>query len=456
MQNRMILIVDDEKNARWALSKGLRGQGFGCLEAASAQEALKILSEDKVDAVLLDINLGKDDGMDLIARIIQMLPDMKIIMVTAYNDAKRAVRSLKEGAFDYITKPYDIEELIIALQRALKMSGMEKEIETLHEIYGKPLPEIIGQSPAVLEMKKLLSRTFNNDVPVLITGESGTGKELCARAVHENSSRKKNAFIAANISALPDNLVEAELFGYEKGAFTGSVKARKGYFELADGGTLFLDEMGEISPHVQVKLLRVLETGEVPVIGLEKTRKTDVRIICATNRNLREEVKSGSFREDLFYRISVFHIIVPPLRQRGKDLELLAEYFFEKYSRDTKTPKKLLLPETIKSLYAQSWKGNIREFFHVLERAALVSDSEWISPRCLPEFEAQNTDLHTGTDLTSRVESFEMSIIALALKENNENQLKTAQALGLSRTSLIYKLKKYGFLTEDDGKSTPE
>jgi DNA-binding NtrC family response regulator len=398
----------------------------------------------------MDINLGKENGIEMISEILNAYPEVKIIMITAYNDAKRAVASLKAGAFDYITKPYEIEEVDISLKRALKLSSLEKEVEVLHAVKGERIPEIIGESPAVAELKRLLSKTFNNDVPVLITGESGTGKELCAKAVHNNSDRKNNPFVPSNISALPDNLVEAELFGYEKGAFTGAVKARRGYFELANGGTLFLDEIGEISSNIQVKLLRVLETGEVPVLGSEKHKKVDVRIICATNRNLKESVKSGAFREDLYYRISVFHIVVPPLRERGNDLKLLADYFLDNYKYSQSADKKKLSPASLQRLYSHKWKGNVRELFHVLERALLVSESSVITPECLPEADADDITFDSGKDLLSRVSNFEKNIIEDSLKKNGNNQAKTAKSLGLSRTSLIYKLKKYGFMTDGE------
>jgi two-component system NtrC family response regulator len=444
-----ILVVDDEKNYLVVLSALLSGEGFDVDTASNAALALAKVEEDEPDLILTDMRMPKISGLELIYKVKELAPDLPVIVMTAYGTVENAVEAMKGGASDYIMKPFENQELLLTVDRVLKMRRLLNQNRLLREELGKGqrFSEIVGESQAMQAVFDLLEKVAVTKATVLITGESGTGKELIARAIHERSPRKDEPFIAVNCTALTETLLESELFGHEKGAFTGAVSRRRGRFELADRGTLFLDEVGEIAPSLQVKLLRVLQERTFERVGGGQTLSVDVRIVAATNRDLSEAVAESQFREDLFYRLNVVRIDLPPLRERPEDLPALVAQFVRKYAAEVGRAVPEVSAEAMRQIYSYSWPGNVRELENALERAVILGGSE-IRPGDLPlemtpGKEDTGVGLPQGMTINDAVEDLERRMIQRALLESEGVQAHAAQALGLTKSNLAYKIKKY-------------
>lgn len=448
-----ILIVDDELNMRLVLAAMLKREGYEVASAADGSEALQILKSGRIAAVITDLKMPRIDGMELLNRVSQEYPEVPVIMITAHGTVATAVEALKKGALDYITKPFELEDLKNIVSKAIKTRNL-KENEFFLPPEEIERADIIGSSPSTLELFDAIKRVAPTTTTILINGETGTGKELVAEAIHRNSPRKNNPLITINCSAIAETLMESELFGYEKGAFTGAAVTKPGKFELAHKGTLFLDEVGEIPRDMQVKLLRVLQEQEFERVGGLKTIKVDVRFIAATNRNLLQSVQDGSFREDLFYRLNVFPINVPPLRERKGDIIPLVEFFVDKFN------KKLALTiggvdDAVKDMLLRyRWPGNIRELENLIERMMLMAKIPMITAgEVPPEFKANlEKDVEALTDedkkpfkdfMRTHMENVERQMIIQCLDELEGNVTKAAKQLGLSRKGLQLKMIKY-------------
>ncbi len=449
-----ILIVDDEKNYLLVLKELLGEEGYEVITAQSATEALSIFQEMELDLVITDMKMPGMSGMELLSLLKEKDLHLPVIMMTAYGTVEKAVEAMKKGSYDYIIKPFDNEILKKTVVKALAMGRVIKEnrllSQELKEKFGPT--DLVGNSFPMRQVRDLISKVAPTKATILISGESGTGKEMVARAIHFNSPRKNRPLISVNCSALTETLLESELFGHEKGAFTGAVAQRKGRFELADGGTLFLDEVGEMSPSVQVTLLRVPQNREFERVGGNKTVKVDVRVITATNKNLMEETSKGRFREDLYYRLNVVHIEVPPLRERKEDIPLLIRYFLERFSRDmNKKEVPTLAPEAMDALLAYDWPGNIRELENMLERTVILSSKPVIHLENLPLAMKKEQDLDLSVEkmippkakLNEILEMVEKKMIIRALAQADHVQSHAAELLGIEKNLLKYKMKKY-------------
>ncbi|MBN1102363.1 MAG: sigma-54-dependent Fis family transcriptional regulator [Deltaproteobacteria bacterium] len=448
-----LLIVDDEKNYLVVLEALLGPEGYEIVTADSARAALRLIKEGDIDLVLTDMKMPGMSGMELLEEAKKVKPEVPVIMMTAYGTIEMAVEAMKKRAFDYITKPFQNEELKLTIRKALENYRLLKENRLLTQAlsdrykYGN----IIGKSKPMIEIYDLIDKVAQSKASVLITGPSGTGKELIAKAIHYNSPRKERPFISVNCGALTETLLESELFGHERGAFTGAVALKKGRFELADEGTLFLDEVGEMPPPLQVKLLRVLQEMEFERVGGTKTITVDVRVLSASNRNLKEDVANGLFREDLYYRLNVIHLEVPPLKERIEDIRLLVNHFTGKYRKDQGKEKIELSPEAWKAIYNYSWPGNVRELENVIERAVVLNSNGVIVEGDLPaeilrkeeEFDIEKFIAHNAP-LQDTLENIEEQMIRRALAYCNDVQSQAADMLGISRHVMHYKLKKYG------------
>jgi len=430
-----ILIVEDERAQREALAGYLRKTGHRVTTAASGTEALE--GNSVPDVVLLDLRLPDIHGLDLLKKLREKHPDAEIIVITAYGTVRTAVEAMKLGAFDYLTKPVDLDELLLIIGRALEKHERDLEVSFLKEEVEKFRPQtgLIGESAAIKEVLSMIYRVAPSGATVLITGESGTGKELAARTLHAASPRKNRRFVAVSCAAIPESLLESELFGYERGAFTGATRSKPGKFELADGGTLFLDEIGDLPTSLQVKLLRVLQEKEVERLGSTLPRKVDVRIIAATNQDLRKKVEEGSFREDLFYRINTINIHIPPLRERKEDILPLAEFFLRKFSKEMGKDIKGFDREARKALLSYQWPGNVRELINVVERAVVLTRKNIITADLLA-LEPLKSPFPT-------LEELEREHIKRALDLAGGNLTRASELLGIHRNTLREKLKKY-------------
>ncbi|MCL4426403.1 MAG: sigma-54 dependent transcriptional regulator [Firmicutes bacterium] len=461
-----LLIIDDEKNMRWALSRALRSEGLEIFTAGSGPEGLALLREEKPDLVLLDLKLPGLDGLSVLRQIKAEMPLVAVIIMTAYGSIETAVEAIKAGAYDYITKPFDLEAVKLVLARALENQSLTKEVAYLRrELETRySFQNIVGKSAKMRQVFDLIERVADSQATVLIQGESGTGKELVARALHYLSGRRTGPFIAVSCAALPETLLESELFGHEKGAFTGALTRRIGRFEMANGGTLFLDEVGELTPAVQVKLLRVLQERSFERLGGTERIMVDVRIIAATNRNLEQAMREGRFRQDLYYRLNVVPITLPPLRERKEDIPLLVQHFLAKFSRTNPPSNGLappggaapsgghfqIAPAALAALMNYSWPGNVRELENVLERACLLCSGGVITRECLPA-EILAAEEGGGSGFTLDIpeegldlEELEKHLILKALEKSGGNQSQAARLLHLSRYALLYRLEKYG------------
>lgn len=447
-----VLIVDDEKNYLVVLEALLGPEGYEIMTVENAQAALELIQGTDLDLVITDMKMPGMSGMELLEAAKKIKPEMPVIMMTAYGTIEMAVEAMKKQAYDYITKPFQNEELKLTVRKALQNHRLIKENRLLSEAlsdryqYGN----IIGKSKPMLEIYDLIRKVAQSRASVLITGPSGTGKELIAKAIHYNSPRKGRPFISVNCGALTETLLESELFGHEKGAFTGAISMKKGRFELADEGTLFLDEVGEMPPSLQVKLLRVLQEMEFERVGGTKAIRVDVRVLSASNRNLKEDVAEGLFREDLFYRLHVIHIEVPPLRERKEDIRLLVHHFIDKYRQDEGKEKIELAPETWKALYNYPWPGNVRELENVIERAVVLNSGALIEFEDLPpEFSEKPQELDIDrfispdAELQPTLEKIEEKLIRRALMQANNVQAHAAEMLGITKSLIQHKMKKY-------------
>jgi two-component system NtrC family response regulator len=453
-----ILVVDDEINYLTVMETLLGDAGYEVLTAPSAVEALKIAGASDLDLVLTDMKMPKMTGIELLEKLQQLFPGLPVIIMTAFGTVEKAVSAMKKGAFDYILKPFKNDEILVTIAKALEhrrlIMANRRLNQELDKKYG--FPNIVGTSRVMEDILALVKRVAGSRATVLVTGESGTGKELIARAIHQCSNRVAKSFISVNCGALTETLLESELFGHERGAFTHAVAMRKGRFELADGGTLFMDEVAEMSQGLQVKLLRVLQEMEFERVGGVRTIKVDVRVVAASNRDLKEEVEAGRFREDLFYRLNVVHLHLPSLRQRQEDIALLAAHFIKKYVQENLRDKTRITPEALKVLSQYAWPGNVRELENVMERAVILCSHNVISPQDLPAELAPapaepRLDLDRfiplNTPLPEALDSIEEQMIRRALEKSGQVQVRAAELLGITKSLLQYKLKKYHLTT---------
>ena len=432
--------MDDEESIRIMLKRVFSGKQYEIKEAINGLEALEKITREKYSAILLDLKMPQMNGLQVISKIKEMDINTPIIMMSAYGTIPDAVEAMKIGAVDYIVKPFDLDELKMILDRMIRQDEMENENQYYKEEEDKRFnfEEIISQSQAMQEVLKMIKQVAPLPTTVMITGESGTGKELIARAIHKNSQREGKPFVVANCVAFSPNVLESELFGHEKGAFTGASTRRMGRFEIAHGGTIFLDEIGEINLMTQAKLLRVVQEKEFERVGSSTSIKVDARIVAATNKDIKKEVEEHNFREDLYYRLNIFHIHIPPLRERKEDVPLLVQHFIEKYNRILNKRIPCLSKEAIGLLMDYSYPGNVRELENIIERAMIMCNGEMIDKDFLFFFEQKNINQKNGT-----LKEMEKEMIKKYLIQNHGNRTKTALNLGISRRNLQLKIKEY-------------
>ncbi len=446
-----ILIVEDEKSMREVLKILLEGEGYEVMTASDGLEGIAHLDKDIFDLVVTDVKMPKVDGFEVLKRIREISPDTIVIMITAFGTKESGIEAMKLGAYDYISKPFNIDEIRLIVKKAIEKKREHVELSLLRQKVDVTysLENIIGQSPKMQELFRVIPRIAQSNSNVLITGESGSGKELVAHAMHNLSHRKEKNIVTINCAAFPEGLLESELFGHMKGAFTGAVYNKQGLFEIADGGSVFLDEIAEMPTSLQAKLLRVLENGTFRRIGGTTDIKVDVRVISATNKDLNEEIATGRFREDLYYRLNVVPVLIPPLRERKEDIPLLINHFL---SKTADSPKKIT-PEAMKLLIDYSWKGNVRELENVIERTALLTEKEEITPANLPpEIITQSrSDLKSiaelteeGIDLEQLIVDIEKDYLLKALEKTDGVKTDAAKLLRLSFRSFRHRLQKYG------------
>ncbi|MGH7887932.1 MAG: sigma-54-dependent transcriptional regulator [Candidatus Binatia bacterium] len=455
----LVLVVDDEAGVRQSLQL-IFNKTYRVLEAPSAEEAMQKLTDEKPDVVLLDIMMPGADGLAVLKQIKSIHPDCQVIMLTGLNTARTAFAAKGTGAFDYVTKPFDIEELRLRVEHALEKVQLSRELERLKEEVGRKygIDHIIGKSKQIIDIFKAVSMVAARKSTVLITGESGTGKELIARAIHYNSDRRSKPFVVVNCAALPDTLIESELFGYERGAFTNASQKKIGRFEMAHGGTLFLDEIGELNLGTQAKFLRAVEQETFSRLGGTEEIKVDVRVIAASNRELEQLAKTGEFRADLFYRLNVVSLFLPPLRERHEDITLLLDHFLRLKAQEHSIAMKTLSPEVIDFFTMYPWPGNVRELENLLERLTILTPHETIALRDLPvgmrstdQTATLKEDVLTGSrPLSDAVDEFERELIVKALQRTGFNQTKAASLLGTSRRILKYRIEKLNINDPND------
>ena len=453
-----ILVVDDEPNYLVVLSELLKDEGFEVFTGASGEEGLKLIEDVDLDVVITDMQMPGMSGLDFLKEVKIRLPDLPVVVITAFAEVDKAVEAMQNGAFNYLAKPFSNDELIITINKAASLHQLVQENSRLRkEIKGKSgFSGMVGKNPKMLQVYQLIEKVAPTHASVLITGESGTGKELVAKAIHSNSPRESQPFIAVNCAALSENLLESELFGHEKGAFTGAVAMRKGRFELADHGTIFLDEVGEIPLSLQAKLLRVLQEKMFERVGGGKTLEVDVRILSASNKDLREEVAAGRFREDLFYRLNVIPVTLPALRERMDDMRLLADFFVEKYRKELGKDTLSISQDAMKLLMKLPWEGNIRELENTIERAAILCSNDSIEAEDVqPDtmYGDDKSSINQDVDLQQLIPenaalndvlySIEKKMLMQALTDTQYVQSRAADKLGITKSLLQYKMKKY-------------
>ncbi len=445
-----ILVVDDEPSHRQMIKAVLSAEGYEIKEAADGNQAVKAVEEKFHDLILMDIRMPGLSGIEALQKIKDISPGIPVIIMTAYASVNTAIEALKSGAYDYLTKPLDIEELKILVAKALRFQKLEQENIYLKEQLNNrfDFSNIIGRSPAMKQLFETMALVAPSEATVLIAGESGTGKELIANAIHQNSARAQRPFIKVNCAALPETLLESELFGHEKGAFTGATARKQGRFQLAHNSSILLDEIGEMSPTTQAKILRVLQEREFEPIGSTQTIKVDTRVIAATNKNLEEEIKKGRFREDLFYRINVVTIEVPALRDRHEDIPLLADFFLKRYAEKNRRVIKGFTPRAMDLLMRYDWSGNVRELENVVERAVIMARGEMITPLEFPEnlkeLDGELKEPRLNLSAGRSLKEVEKEMILRTLAETGGNRTHAASILGISRRTLQLKLKEYG------------
>ncbi len=454
MAGERVLIVDDEKGIRTTLGAILSDEGYRPIAVASGAEALARIGEEVPDLVILDIWLPEIDGVETLAELKRQWPELPVIMVSGHGTIETAVKATKLGAYDFIEKPLSLEKTLLVIDRALEHARLERENRLLRERIERA-HEIIGTSPPITELRREISTAAPTNGRVLIFGENGSGKELVARAIHALSARRQRPFVEVNCAAIPDELIESELFGHEKGAFTGAIARRRGKFELADGGTLFLDEIGDMSLKTQAKVLRALEEQTVERIGGHEPIRVDVRVIAASNQPLPELIAQGRFRDDLFYRLNVIPIEVPPLRRRREDVPLLVEHFLKTFSAEYGKRPKVLSGEAMGAFMTYAWPGNVRELRNMVERLVIMTASDVIAPEDLPPTlrRGEVVALADGRQQSLREarDGFERAYILGELRAHGWNVTRTARALGIGRVNLWRKLKAYGISTPRKG-----
>ncbi len=450
-RNEKILVVDDEASQRKMLKANLSLDGYQVFEAEDGSEAIARVSDEFYDLILMDNRMSQVDGIEALQQIKKISPAIPVIIITAHGSVETAVQALQSGAHDYLTKPLDIDELRIKIHQTLEFWRLKEEnilqkrrIENLFDTAG-----IVGRAPAMKEVLETVAQVAPSEASVLILGESGTGKELIANALHQGSSRVDKRFIKVNCASIPETLLESELFGHEKGAFTGAVNRRAGRFELADSGTIFLDEIGEMNLPTQAKLLRVLQEREFEPLGSTKTVKVDIRVIAASNKNLEQEVGKRNFREDLYYRLNVVPILLPPLRDRKEDIPLLTEHFVNKYNEKNSRNVLGFHPRALDALMRYSWPGNIRELENVVERAVILTREDYVPYSELPEaVKGESGDdlseqIRSGIRAGMTIKEMERELIISTLEETDGNRTHSARILGITRRTLQHKLKEY-------------
>ena len=448
-----LLLIDDEKNYLLVLETLLTEAGYAVTALNDPETALAFLEESEVDIVITDMKMPRISGREVLERVKKNWPHIPVLIMTAFGSIESAVEAMRYGAFNYITKPFSNDELLLSIQNAAELARAHRQYqllrESLEERYGKH--QIIGRSRAIRDMLALVDRAGPSRATVLITGESGTGKELVARAIHFSSPRSQEPFVSVNCMALNPGVLESELFGHEKGSFTGAVAMRRGRFEQASGGTLFLDEVGELTPELQVKLLRVLQERRFERVGGSEEIEVDIRIVAATNKDLMPLVQAGTFREDLYYRLNVVHIPIPPLRERREDIPLLVAHFAEKAAKENGIPPKTFSTEALNHLSGYKWPGNIRQLQNVVERCLVLVPGDVITLEDLPaeirdeeaQFKSAVDLLPVQLDLADTLERIEAALIRRALVRADFVQAKAAELLGISKSLMQYKLKKY-------------
>ncbi len=462
-----LLVVDDEANLRKVLAATLQREGYEVVQAADGAQAIELFDRGGIDVVVSDLVMPRVGGFEVLKHVLDRAPDVPVILITAHGTVDSAVSAIKAGAFDYITKPFEQEELKQVIGKAARHHDLSRSSVVASPLDGeRPAARIVGSSPAIVELYRVIEKVSDTPSTVLVTGESGTGKELVAQALHAGSSRRSKPLIKINCAAIPKDLMESELFGYERGAFTGAVASKPGRFELADGGTLFLDEIGEIPIEMQVKLLRALQESEFERVGGVKTLKVDVRLIAATNRDLQKEIAAGRFREDLYYRLNVVPISLPPLRERRDDIPLLVQSFLDKYNRKLNKRIEGIEPEAVEALQAHNWPGNIRELENLMERTVLFCEGDRIEVEDLPESIRRAAGLAVPVPAATTVAgpaavatvpdasmkdivkeaaaALERDLITKALEETGGNVTQAAKKLKISRKSLQNKMKEFG------------
>lgn len=448
-----ILVVDDDSAHRTMLRTLLTGWGYTILEADDGSTAIEKVHQQAFDLILMDIRMIKVSGLEALSEIKAFNPAIPVIIMTAYSSVESAVEALKSGAYDYLTKPLDFDELRLAMERAMDHTHLREENRLLRETLGSQFDtrHIIGRSPAMVKLLETVAQVAPSEATVLITGESGTGKEMIAGAIHFNSGRKEGPFVRINCAAITETLLESELFGHEKGAFTGAYKRKEGRFVQAHRGTLFLDEISEMSQAMQVKLLRVLQERELTRVGGNEPVQVDVRVIAATNTDLLQEMEAGGFREDLYYRLNVVTLSIPPLRQRREDIPLLAQHFLERFSDKNHKNIKGITPQAMDRLIRYDWPGNVRELMNAVERAVVLARSEYLDGNDLPlildqSIEKKGSEPAAPFPEDISLEEVEKATILNALESTGGNKSEAARRLGITRKTLHAKLKKYGVI----------
>src|SRR5579863_9324009 len=475
MAQKRILIVDDDKLVRWTLTQKCTEFGYFSLEASSGEEALRMLQTDPVDAILLDVHLPDLSGIEVLEKLKQAGETRSVIMMTADPQLDDVKAALRLGAYDFVSKPINFDELSVTLQNALDAGELRTEVESLRgEVRRRAgYHDVIGVSRKIIELMKFVNKVAASEATtILVQGESGTGKDLVAKAIHYRSKRAERPFVAINCSAIPETLMEAELFGHEKGAFTDAKAMKKGLFEVGDGGTVFLDEIGEISPFLQAKLLRVVEDQVIRRVGGVRDIQVDVRVIAASNRDLEHAVREGGFRQDLYYRLAIIAIFIPPLRDRKEDILPLVDFFIDRYNRRFKKSIRGVTDETRRLILTHNWPGNVRELKNTIERGIILEDEAFLRPLYLP-FSVGESGGRTVFERTSpadggqslpngrtlprlyipeggtSLEEVEHAMVELAMRQANSNQTHAAKLLDISRDALRYKLKKFGLIRGD-------
>ncbi len=451
MKRVKILVIDDDESLRRVLEYNLAQEGYAVLTAASGEQGLELLKKERADLVVTDVRMSGMDGLQVLEAVRKVDPNIQVIILTAFGSIEMAVEAMKAGAFHYISKPFNRDELRLTIKKALQLKELERENVVLREeIRGRiGLDNIIAESPGMQRMLEMVERVAPTETTVLILGESGTGKELIARAIHANSPRPGGLFVPVNCAAIPEHLLESELFGHVKGAFTGAIRDRVGKFEAAEGGTIFLDEIGEMRPDLQVKILRVLEERSLERVGDNKPIRVDVRVLAATNKDLPKAIQAGEFREDLYYRLNVVPLQIPALRERREDIRPLAQHFLKRLGA---SPRLTIAPEAFRALETYNWPGNVRELENALERAMIFHRGDTISLADLPETIRAPRSREAAALPVSlpeaglSLEEVEKELILRALQKHDWNQSRAARYLGITRHTLLYRIEKHNIV----------